>query len=144
LPWSPGPPGAGARSFMPPSEMASPPPAMTAAVAAEGKAVVETDVAPSPTPEPQPAEERVVRILCPNRHELHTPMDMIGMEALCPQCNVQFLLRYEDSLEYVEERQAARRRREEAFNKAALKYSIIAAVIVVLALIVMIVMAVMD
>jgi hypothetical protein len=119
-----------------------PPAAMTGAVAAEGKAVVEADTAP-PVPE-APAEERIVRILCPNRHELHTPMDMIGMEALCPQCNEQFLLRYEDSLEYIEERQAARHRREEAFNKAALKYSIIAAVIVVLALIVMIVMAVMD
>jgi hypothetical protein len=94
--------------------------------------------------EAKPAEERVVRILCPNRHELHTPMDMIGMEALCPQCNAQFLLRYEDSIEYAEERKAARLKREEAFNKAALKWSIVAAVVVFLALVVMIVISVMD
>jgi hypothetical protein len=151
--WSPGAVAAGAPTaaagmFAPPAEIAAAPAATTAAIAAEGKAVVESGAAENRSAEPPaeaaPAEERVVRILCPNRHELHTPMEMIGMEALCPQCNAQFLLRYEDSLEYIEERQSARQRRDEAFNKAALKYSIIAAVVIVLALIVMIAMAVMD
>lgn len=135
----------GGPSFGPPaSETAAPPSPTGVAVAAEGQPPAEN---PPPAEEPaaqQPEEERIVRILCPNKHELHTPMDMIGMEALCPQCNEQFLLRYEDSIEYVEERKAARLQREEAFNKAALKWSIIAAVVVVLALVVMIVMAIVD
>lgn len=96
---------------------------------------------PAAAPEPVPEEPQTVRILCPNGHELHTPMNMIGMQAACPECNAEFLLRYEDSIEYIEKKKAARLARDEAFNKAALKYSIIAAVVVVLALIGMMIVA---
>ena len=109
-------------------------------------AAIDTGVAEPPQVAEQPAEpkedpNRVVRILCPNGHELHTPMDMLGMDALCPECNAQFRLRYEDSLEYAEELRAAKAKRDEAFNKAALKWSIAAAVVVLLALVVMIVLS---
>ncbi len=84
---------------------------------------------------------KTVRILCPNGHELHTPMDMIGMQAACPQCKAEFLLRYEDSLEYVEQKRIAREQRDAAFNQAALKWSIVAAVIVFIGLITMMILA---
>ena len=82
-----------------------------------------------------------MRILCPNGHELHTPMDMIGMQAACPECNAEFVLRYEDSIEYAEKKKAARLARDEAFNKAALTWSIFAAVVVFIGLITMMIMA---
>jgi hypothetical protein len=66
-------------------------------------------------------------------------MDMVGMQAACPECNAEFLLRYEDSIEYQEKKRAARIARDEAFNRAALKWSIAAAVIVFLSLIGMVV-----
>jgi hypothetical protein len=100
--------------------------------------------AEEPVPPAEPAQEeppQTVRILCPNGHELHTPMDMIGMQAACPECNAEFLLRYEDSLEYIEKKKAARQKRDEAFNQAALKWSIAAAVIVFLALVTMMIVA---
>lgn len=96
---------------------------------------------PTPEPEPEPAEPQIVRILCPNGHELHTPMDMIGMQAACPECNAEFLLRYEDSLEYIEKKRAARQERDEEFNQAALKWSIVAAVVVFVALITMMIVS---
>jgi hypothetical protein len=100
--------------------------------------------AQEPPPPAEPVKEeppQTVRILCPNGHELHTPMDMIGMQAACPECNAEFLLRYEDSLEYIEKKKAARQKRDEAFNQAALKWSIAAAVIVFLALVTMMIVA---
>jgi hypothetical protein len=54
---------------------------------------------------------------------------------------VQFLLRYEDSLEYQRERAEQLRRRQEAVAKAWMRWSIAAAVLVVLGVITMIVMA---
>jgi hypothetical protein len=89
----------------------------------------------------EPVEDdanRVVRILCPNDHELHTPMDMVGTDAMCPQCGVQFRLRYEDSIEYKEQRKAAQQRREQKFAKTALNWAIVASVVIALAIIVMI------
>jgi len=97
--------------------------------------------AADPEPEPEEQEPKTVRILCPNGHELHTPMEMIGMQAACPECNAEFLLRYEDSLEYIEKKKAAREKRDQAFNEAALKWSIAAAVIVFVALVTMMVLA---
>jgi uncharacterized membrane protein YvbJ len=71
-------------------------------------------------------------------------MDMIGQDAMCPECGSQFRLRYEDSLEYAEEKRAAQAKRDEAFNKAALKWSIIAAVVVFLAIVIMMAMRAMN
>lgn len=100
---------------------------------------------PEPPPPPkEPEEPQTVRILCPNGHELHTPVDMIGMQAACPECKAEFLLRYEDSLEYIEKKKAERKKRDEAFNEAALKWSIVAAVLVFVALLTMMILASLD
>ncbi|NUQ66523.1 MAG: hypothetical protein HUU20_29015 [Pirellulales bacterium] len=83
----------------------------------------------------------VVHLLCPSGHELETPREMLGQDALCPYCQAQFLLRYEDSLEYRRQKAEERAQREEAIAKAWMKWSIAAAIIVVVAVVVMIVMA---
>lgn len=89
-----------------------------------------------PQPEPEaPPEPREFRIRCPNGHELQTPSDMLGQQAMCPYCNTQFELRYEDSVEYEEEQIAARRRREEQINALWLKIAIRSAIGVALLLI---------
>lgn len=109
------------------------------AAAAETAAAVEV---PEPEPEPEEDPNRIVRVICPEGHELHTPMSMLGQDAMCPHCETQFQLRYEDTLEYKEEQEARRQKREEAFNQGALKWSIAAAVLVSIGLITMIVLAV--
>jgi hypothetical protein len=88
--------------------------------------------------EPEKKEPRIVRIPCPQGHELQTPMDMVNQDVLCPICNTQFHLRYEDSIEFKEEQAELRRRKAEQLNQAALKWSIIAAVVVVLGILGMI------
>jgi hypothetical protein len=98
-----------------------------------------TTAEPAPEPAPEKQEPRIVRIPCPQGHELQTPMDMIGQEVLCPFCSTQFHLKYENSVEFMEERAESERRREEQLNRTALKSAIIAAVIVVLGIISMIV-----
>jgi hypothetical protein len=96
--------------------------------------------APAPTSPPEEKKEpRIVRIPCPQGHELQTPMDMLNQEVLCPICNTQFHLRYEDSIDFKEEQAELRRRKAEQLNQAALKWSIIAAVVIVLAIITMII-----
>ena len=96
---------------------------------------------PAP-PEPKPEEDpnRIVRIPCPQGHELHTPMSMIGMEARCPECSEKFTLRYEDSLESKEEQRLKQERREQSFNKWLIIGSIGAAVVVVLGLAIMMIL----
>ncbi|HVX13466.1 MAG TPA: hypothetical protein VHC22_19940 [Pirellulales bacterium] len=89
------------------------------------------------------AEPRIVRIPCPQGHELQTPMDMVNQEVLCPICSTQFYLRYEDSLEYKQEQADLRRRKSEQLNQAALKWAIIAAVVVVVAILGMILFVVL-
>jgi hypothetical protein len=100
-----------------------------------------SEPAPAPAAEPVPEkqEPRIVRIPCPQGHELQTPMDMIGQDVLCPFCSTQFHLKFEDSVEYKEEQAKLKQRREEQLNQAALKWSIIAAVVVVVGILAMIV-----
>lgn len=85
--------------------------------------------APEPEPEPPP-EPRIFRILCPNKHELQTPEDMLGTTAMCPYCNAQMELRYEDSVEYKQEQETAQRIKDEQTNRFWMKASIWGAVIV--------------
>lgn len=87
---------------------------------------------PKPEPPPEKQEPRVVRIPCPQGHELQTPMDMVAQDVLCPICGTQFHLRYEDSVEFKEEQAELQRRKAERVNQVALKWSIGAAVVVVL------------
>lgn len=106
----------------------------------------EAPAPPPPEPEPPkqeapPPEPRIYRIACPKGHVLETPSDMVGQQALCPYCNTQFELRYEDSIEYQEDQAAAKLRREEEINKLWMKWAIRAAVFVVVMFIGMILYA---
>ena len=103
--------------------------------AVDPAAAVEQAVAPQEEPDP------LVHILCPNGHELETPMSMVGTDAMCPHCQVAFRLRYEDSTEYREKKQKERDRREAAFSKKALQFAIIAAVLILLSLLVLILLS---
>lgn len=107
--------------------------------------LAEIHVADGPPPEvdlESPAEDpnRIVTVICPNGCELETPMSMIGTDAMCPQCNAQFRLRYEDTLEYKEEQEREKERREQQFSESALKWAIVMAVLVGIAIIGMFVM----
>lgn len=85
--------------------------------------------APAKAAEPEkPPEPKVYHIACPNGHLLETPDDILGQQALCPYCNVQFELRVEDSEEFKKEQESERRRREEEMNERWVKYSIRAAI----------------
>ena len=95
--------------------------------------------APAAKPEEEKKEPRIVRIPCPQGHELQTPTDMLNQEVLCPICSTQFHLRYEDSVEFKEEQAEQRRRKAEQLNQAALKWSIIAAVVIVLSIVAMVI-----
>lgn len=92
-----------------------------------------------PEPPPEKQEPRIVRIPCPQGHELQTPMDMVAQDVLCPICSTQFHLRYEDSIEFKEEQAELQRRKAERVNQAALKWSIGAAIVVVLGILTMII-----
>jgi hypothetical protein len=111
-------------------------PAFSGAAAATSAPMTE---APAPAQPEAPKEPRVVRIPCPNGHVLETPSDMFGQQALCPYCNTQFELRYEDSAEYAEEQAEIKSRREEELNAQWVKWSIRAAIFVVVMLVGMIV-----
>ena len=125
----------------PPATAPEEKPAAPAADAKPAEAVAPT-VPSEPAPEPKPEEDpnRIVRIPCPQGHELHTPMSMIGMEAMCPECSEKFTLRYEDSLESKEEQRLAQEQREQSFNKWLIIGSIGAAVVVVLGLAIMMIL----
>ncbi|HUT90514.1 MAG TPA: hypothetical protein VMY37_13515 [Thermoguttaceae bacterium] len=91
-------------------------------------------------PEPQvptAADLPIVHVVCPNGHSLETPQDMLGQEALCPFCRVQFRLRLEDSVEYREEKAREQKRREIRAGQLWLRWAIAAAVVVVFGLIVL-------
>jgi hypothetical protein len=116
-------------------------PAAAAAAAPETAPKTEQ---PAPAAVEEKKEPRIVRIPCPQGHELQTPMDMVNQEVLCPICGTQFYLRYEDSIEFKQEQAELRRRKAESLNQAALKWSIITAVVIVLAILGMIIYAVVH
>lgn len=99
--------------------------------------------APPPAPE-QPAEPRVFRIACPSGHVLETPSDMLGQHAMCPYCNVQFELRYEDSEEYRAEQVVAEQKRQEELNQKWVQRSIKLAIFVGVMFVLMILYIVID
>jgi hypothetical protein len=113
------------------------PEAAPVTAAAEATAAEQLPDEPAPAAEKQ--QPRIVRIACPQGHELQTPMDMIGQEVLCPFCNAQFILLYENSVEFKEEQAELERLREERLNRTALQWAIVAAVVVVLGILSMIV-----
>ncbi len=71
-------------------------------------------------------------------------MSMVGTDAMCPHCEVQFRLLYEDSTEYRDKKRRDRERREAAFGRKALNFAIIAAVMVMASLIGLMVFSAMQ
>jgi hypothetical protein len=53
----------------------------------------------------QPAGPKLWHIPCPKGHELEVPEEMLGQDAMCPHCSVQFHLRERDSVEYKRQKQ---------------------------------------
>lgn len=80
---------------------------------------------------------RICRLICPCQRalELPTPKSMMGSDALCPYCGVQFQLRYEDTLEFKEEREHARELRDQIAGKRWLKWAYIMAGVIGICLI---------
>ena len=104
---------------------------------AAGPLVVDAPDAGPPEEDPN----RIVHIRCPNGHELETPMSMVGSDAMCPHCEAQFQLRYEDSLEYQDQKIKEREQRDAAFGRKALQWAIVMAALVIIGLLVMIVVS---
>ena len=98
---------------------------------------------PPPEPEAKP-EPRIFRILCPKGHELQTPEDMLGTQALCPYCNTQMELRYEYSVEYKKQKELEQRIQDEKTGRFWMTVSIWGAVIVGLLFVGMVVMMFMK
>ena len=96
---------------------------------------VNADQAAAPQTAPEPEEEPLLHIPCPNGHELETPYDMLGQDVMCPHCDVQFHLREKDSVEYKRKRERKAQIREEKLGKAWLNWAIAIAVIVAIGLI---------
>lgn len=90
---------------------------------------------------PGASQTNVVHVICPNGHQLETPRDMLGQEAMCPFCQSQFRLRFEDSVEGREEKARRRAKQEEKLAKAWLNWTIGIAFVVVVGVITMIAMA---
>ncbi len=86
-------------------------------------------------------QQSIVHISCPNGHVLGTPREMLGQDAMCPFCKVQFRLRLEDSREYRRQQAEERARREQKIAKAWMQWSIVAAVVVVLGVILLLAVA---
>lgn len=107
---------------------------------AEEQPLVRTGEAPPSVGEGQPARERTVHIPCPQGHELETPWDMLGQDALCPICNVQFKLKYELSREY----ETRQKQREYRLGKKWLNWAIAAAILVGLGLLTLVAISVAN
>ena len=99
------------------------------------------DAGLSPSELPGAARQDILHILCPSGHQLETPWEMLGQDALCPYCQVQFRLRFEDSLEGKQERSEERDRNEQKKGRAWLHWAIAAAVVVVFGVIILILLA---
>ncbi|MDY0166792.1 MAG: hypothetical protein RBS80_09630 [Thermoguttaceae bacterium] len=120
-----GAPGANADAF--PTFSTAPDFAAIGGVAPTNEAPQEVELAPQ--------APKVLHIPCPRGHILETPEEMVGQDALCPFCNLQFRLRYDDSLEHRREKEEEEERRQQRAAKAWLNWSIAAAVVVILGVI---------
>jgi len=99
------------------------------------------DAGINPSELPGAAQQNILHILCPSGHQLETPREMLGQDALCPYCQVQFRLRFEDSLEGKQEKAEERDRKEQKKGRAWMHWAIAAAVVVVFGVIILILLA---
>ena len=74
--------------------------------------------------------EAVVHIPCPNGHQLETPRELLGEDAMCPICQAQFRLCLESSIEYRRHRAEKFEQRERQIGNQWMNAAIIAAVVV--------------
>jgi len=103
------------------------------------------DIFPTaPEAGPVPLQQPPVHVFCPSGHELETSREMLGQDALCPFCGVQFRLRWQDTREYRREKELEMERRLARQSKLWLQWAIAAAVVVIVALIIMIAIAASD
>jgi len=87
------------------------------------------------------AAPKPLHIPCPGcKQQLETPGEMVGQDAVCPQCGTQFQLRYKDSIEAKRERAEERERRDLKRGKMWLQWAVAATIIVLTGLIVLIAM----
>jgi rubredoxin len=100
-----------------------------------------SQAAPEPVPTFIPLSAAQVELLhfrCPSGHVLETPRDMLEEDVMCPFCQAQFHLRYQDSIEYKQEKAAKIARRDAQLGRAWLHWAIAIAVVVVIGVIVLI------
>jgi len=71
----------------------------------------------SPASKPAPSDSsaalssiELYHIPCPNGHEIDAPKELLDQPAVCPHCNVRFVLRKEDSRELRAEREKVEKR----------------------------------
>lgn len=82
---------------------------------------------------PKSAQElSLLHIPCPQGHLLEVPRDMIGEDALCPYCKVQYKILLENSVEYRKEQLEKTALEEAKLAKKWLQWAIIATVLLVL------------
>lgn len=91
---------------------------------------------PEPQPEPPaasvvPQESEVLHIPCPNGHLLETPAEMLEQDVSCPQCQAQFRLRRQHSLEFRKKKKQERERSERRKVAAWVVAGVIVAILVV-------------
>ena len=82
-----------------------------------------------------------LHIPCPNGHELEVPPDMVGQDAMCPHCGVQFLLREKDSVEAKRRKQEQLELKDYKAGKNWLMWAVIFGVLVLIGLGIMIAMS---
>jgi len=80
----------------------------------------------------------IFHIPCPNGHILETPEEMLNQEAICPECEREFVLRWEKSIEGMREQATKQERHDRKIGNAWMNWAIAAAVIVVFGVLVMI------
>ncbi len=80
-------------------------------------------------------QQGLLHIPCPKGHLLETPSDLLGQDAMCPYCQAQFRLRFEDSQECRRERDERQHRRQQKLGRAWMHWAIAIAVVVVLGVI---------
>jgi len=111
--------------------------------------IVAVDPTPGPVPDALPesfelkkaADLEIVHIPCPSGHELETPREMLGQEALCPFCDKQFRLRLEKSVEYIKEQAEQERCEDLKLGRVWINVSIVLAALVVAVLSILLVLS---
>ena len=86
------------------------------------------------------SDEVMLHIPCPNGHELETPLEMVGQRAMCPHCGVEFRLKRERSVEYMQQQEILERRRAKFWFQLAVLAAGFVGVLIVAMLVMMVVM----